>query len=342
MGAYSRLLGVGLFSTVAVGACLSDVEYLRNGETSSDAGEPSSQSGSGGSSGNGGVFPTGGFGNAGMGGTSGSNTGEAGETGESGAGGSGVVEPGTPCEGIVPLFTFNEPNVVTNLNTGPKQRWSRGPYDSTNTLTGDIDTSANPPSNVYNLANKSLLMLDSKNGNPDQAMSFSIPISPTVFKTQIVNVLYVFAAYAEKGAAVDMSRANLVADVTLGSAPHANCKMTVTPWTTGTNSEGTTFVHQDGPPVTVTAAKWTQVKMDLATSKPPTAVNQYGFVLKTSCTKPPPMGEGGAGGMDAGGADGGGTSGSGGTGGNGGNGGSGGYSGPPTVVLFDNIETTCN
>jgi hypothetical protein len=344
MGAYSRRLCICVLSAIPVGACLSDVEYLRNGQKTDNGGESGSESGTknGGSGGNGGVFAVGAMDGGGKGGMAGTMTEDGGMPPEGGTGGTQVGK--MPCEGIYPLFTFDEPNVVVNLNTGPKSQWSKGPYDSTNILTGDLDKSTNPPMNPNNLANKSLLLVDANAGNPDKAMSFSIPINPAVTKTQVVNVLYVFALYGEKGAPVDMSRASLSVDVKLGAAPHANCKMLVTPWTTGTDAAATIFNHVDGTAVTVTASKWTVVKMDLSKSNPATAVNQYGFVMKTTCSKVEPMGDGGAAGADAGGADGGGTGGTGGTsgGGSGGSGGSGAYSGPPTVVLFDNLETTCD
>jgi hypothetical protein len=63
------------------------------------------------------------------------------------------------------------------------------------------------------------------------------------------------------------------------------------------------------------------LQMDLSKSSPPSTVNQMGFVLKSTCIEPTDSGGGGATG----------AAGAAGTG----------NPGQKTVVLFDNIQTTC-
>jgi hypothetical protein len=263
------------------------------------------------------------------------------EAGMAGDGGSaGAESVGTPCEGVTPLFDFEDSKFVVNGSTGPRGQWSRGPYGSTNTLTGDTpDKHINPPQNPYNLSNLSRLEVSASKGEPAPAMSFAIPISPTVYSQQVVNVLYVFAAHGSLPDAVDFSRGKLSARVKLDSAPHPNCTMVLLPWTTGT-TDGTDYNGVDGGEFPVSAGKWTAVTMDLSTSTPKTSVNQYGFVLTTTCKRviDDPPSEGGAGGAGDGGSGGADSGGSGGSGGSAGAG----YAGPKTVVLFDNIKTTCD
>jgi hypothetical protein len=289
-----------------MGACLSDVEYLRAGDKgASGSGGNNSQGGTyAGSFGNAGTFHVGGMEEGGKGNT-GNDAGAAGDPvemggnagmmmgGNAGTGGAAVTGCNNPR--IIELFDFLDPKYVENTSLGTVlEKWVKGPYDSTDTATGKADATASPPSNAKNLANMSILDVAQNDGDPPGSMRYTIPFSPVAPFPQHVHILYIFAAHGDGAKAVDVSRATMKANVTLKSAPNDNCTVTVNMWTTGTVT-GNEYNHVDGPAVIVSAGKWASVQMNLATSDPPTSINQYGFAIHSSCTKID-MSAGGAGG----------------------------------------------
>jgi hypothetical protein len=337
MRADSRLLLMGLVLCGAAGACISDVEYLRagrqsaasggttgSGATPGDAGSPEGGTvfESAGTGGGAGTFQTGGTSDGGKAGQ-GTGAGSGGVAGSTGGGGmAGMAGMVSSCGDprIMEKFDFNDALVVVNTSSGTtKERWVKGPYDSTDTNTGKADVTASPPTNPKNLANMSTLNVDAEDGTDKPSMRYMIPFSPTPPAVEHVHLLYIFAGYGERMKVVNVSRAMLTASATLAQAPNDNCVVSANAWTTGTDALGQTFLHIDGPKVNLAAGKWVTIKMDLSTSNPPTAVNQYGFALHSTCSAPmPPAGGAGAGGDS-------------------------GDSGPggPTIVLFDNIVTHC-
>jgi hypothetical protein len=66
-------------------------------------------------------------------------------------------------------------------------------------------------------------------------------------------------------------------------------------------------MHVDGPSTVINDSSWKQVTMDLATSTPKTAVNQYGFAIDSTCAAAGAVPDG-----------------------------------VMTVLLFDNIRTACH
>lgn len=236
-----------------------------------------------------------------------------------GAGGepsTGGVPPTSNCSSprIVELFAFDDSVGVVNSSNSSNDKWLKGAYDSTDTKTGNIDATAVPPANPTNLANMSTLDVYAMGGDPAPAMRYRIPFSPSATKPEVVELIYIFAAYGKGKDAVDVSNATLKASVKLASAPNSNCIVTVHVWTTGTDPAGQTFHRVDGPQAIISADKWVNVQMNLGTSMPATAVNQYGFSIRSSCSQPEP-GAGGAGGASG--------------------------EGGPTVLLIDNIVTVC-
>jgi hypothetical protein len=122
-----------------------------------------------------------------------------------------------------------------------------------------------------------------------------------------MHLIYVFAQIGQPANTADFTARRFTADVMAMANPRAACQLTINAWTTGTNAAATTFMHVDGPSTVLNDSSWKQVTMDLATSTPKTAVNQYGFAIDSSCAA-------------AGAAP----------------------DGMMTVLLFDNIRTACD
>lgn len=328
-----RLALAVLCSCWSVGACLSDVDYLRAGNQVAPSGGSSgaSQGGTGaeGATDTGGTFAAGGTDEAGTAGQGMAGKGESGGGmgGSSGSAGSATGGMGGMVVGrcgnprIVETFQFEDSDLVVDTSVGTiKEHWVKGPYDSTDTGTGLVDSTANPPGNPLNLANLSKLDVDADAGDAKPSMRFTIPFSPTPRAAEHVHLLYIFAGYGEPQNTVNFSKATLTASATLQQAPNDNCIISANAWTTGTDAPGHAFLHVDGPKVNLSVGKWVTIQMNLATSNPPTAVNQFGFALHSTCSKPTNTGDGGAGGLGAGGAAG---------------------EGGPTVVLIDKVLTHC-
>ncbi|HEY1537593.1 MAG TPA: hypothetical protein VGF76_26415 [Polyangiaceae bacterium] len=318
--------------TFGLVACDPNVNYLRAGSGESGAaggGGATTASGNGGTS-DGGSSNQGGsnsvagdVGNLGDGGLAGDDAG-ASATGGSATGGNAtggnatggsagsLCTPNQPR--LVELFAFDEATPpVANVVDGSLATWQKGPYDSTDMSTGSIDSTATPPANPTNLANLSKLELDSGNGNPLPAMKLSIPFSgknapaPITLKPvpEHMHLIYIFAQNGQPANTVDFTARRFTADVKALVDPRTACQLTINAWTTGTNATATTFMHVDGP-ITKISSEWTQVTMDLATSTPKTAINQYGFAIDSTCPTTPVVPDG-----------------------------------LQTVLLFDNIRTAC-
>jgi hypothetical protein len=324
-----RSLAVGITAlTFGLLACDPNVDYLRAGSTESGGaggGEGMNTSGNGGTL-NGGASNQGGSdsvagggGNMGDGGSAGEGGSETGgsETGGNATGGSAgstsLCNANQPR--LVGLFAFDEATPpIANVVDGSLATWQKGPYDSTDMSTGFMDTTATPPANPMNLANLSKLELDSSSGNPLPAMKLSIPFSgknapaPITLKAvpEHMHLIYIFAQNGQPANVVDFTARRFTADVKALANPRSACQLTINAWTTGTNATATTFMHVDGPTTNV-GSEWTQVTMDLATSTPKTAINQYGFAIDSTCPTNPVV-------PDA----------------------------LQTVLLFDNIRTACD
>jgi hypothetical protein len=326
-----------------VTACISDVEYLRAGDKGTNPGTGGS-AGSGGSDGVGGNA-VGGSNSAGNAGRGGGSSGSAGVGGNGGSGGS-VINGCVLDSRVIERFDFAPPApIVDSSQGGIKLAWSKGPYDSTDTRTGGIDTgstSPQPPANPFNLANMSKLEADAALGNPAPAMRLKVPFATRPPQEEHVHILQIFANYQEPSAIVNLTNRTLKADVQLAVAPNPNCTIRINAWTTGTDAGAKTFAHIDGPSVTLTRGVWTPVEMNLNLSSPASSINQMGFAVHSKCTD-----VGGSGGQGGGGGGAGGDAGQGGdagaqSAGQGGQGGSGGQAARPTsVILLDNITVNC-
>ena len=262
---------------------------------------------SGGSSNQGGSNSVAGeVGNFGDGGSAGDDAAGATATGGSATGGNAaggnatggsagsLCTPNQPR--LVELFAFDEATPpIANVVDGSIGTWQKGPYDSTDMSTGSVDLTATPPANPMNLANLSKLELDSSDGNPLPAMKLSIPFSgknaaaPITLKPvpEHMHLIYIFAQNGQPTNTVDFTARRLTADVKALVDPRTACQLTINAWTTGTNAAATTFMHVDGPITKLSDSTWTQVTMDLATSTPKTAINQYGFAIDSTCPTTP-------------------------------------------------------
>jgi hypothetical protein len=329
--------------TFGLGACDPNVDYLRagsggsggagganvnvsgdggatsGGATSGGAtsGGDSNQGGSDSGAGSGGATSAGASGSAGSDAMGGSAT-TGGATGGNASGGSaGVPSLCIPNQvKLIELFAFDQTTPpIANVVNGSPGTWQKGPYDTTDTATGLIDATATPPTNAKNLANLSTLALESTDGNPLPAMKVSIPFSgknvtnPGTQKPEPehMHLIYIFAQIGQTTNTVDFTARRFTADVKAVANPRTACQLTINAWTTGTNAAATTFMHVDGPITTINDSTWTQVTMDLATSTPKTAVNQYGFAINSTCPTTTAVPDG-----------------------------------LMTVLLFDNIRTACD
>jgi hypothetical protein len=236
--------------TFGLVACDPNVDYLRAGsvELSGAGGGGISTSGSGGTvggsgsgqagveleAGNGGDTSEGGA--AGDGATGGSTTGGSttgGSTtgGSATGGGAGATSLCTQNQPkLVELFAFDQATPpVANVVDGSLAIWQKGAYDSTDTNTGLIDSTATPPANQMNLANLSKLELDGGNGSPLPSMKVSIPFSgknvlnPATQRAEPehMHLIYIFAQSGQPANTVDFTARRFTADVMAMANPRA-------------------------------------------------------------------------------------------------------------------------